>query len=189
MKRIKVITLIFSICLVLSSTCLSFADTFNAGAVESLERIIITDTDKGSTVDNSIVLNEDSNAIITMHSDAQFAATSGYAFADYFKLHEWKGNYVTVGVGITAGKAVLRRYKATITIYEGNLLKKGKKISTKTLDMFPFASQGSKQLMDDVTMKTGSTKDISVKVTNIQFTDIYGNDYTLPSVQYNFRRV
>lgn len=189
MKRIKVITLIVSICLVLSSTCLSFADTSNAGKLEPLERIIITDTDKESTVDNSIVLNEEANAVITMHPDAQFAATSGYAFADYFKLHEWKGNYVTVGVGITAGKAVLRRYKATITIYEGDLLKKGTKISTKTLDMFPFASQGSKQLMDDVTMKTGSTKNILVKVTNIQFTDIYGNVHSLTPVQYHFKRL
>lgn len=160
--------------LIFCMTCTSFGATHMQKGTERnpaiiTEDAIAADADKDVTVE--LLKNGGTQTIIPMFSgSSQLPGTSGSkavigVYAAYWKVHSWKGTNITFGIGITHTANVLIRYQADVEIYDGNFLV-GKLLSTKKVDIVSIGA--SRSLVDDVTMYTGSTKDIYIRAKNIR---------------------
>lgn len=179
--------------LILSMTCTAFADIASAENVHSdynSEEISFTstDSDMGTAI---LISNDESMPIVVPMFDGNLKLSSEItplsiaAYQGYFKVHSWKGSYITFGVGITCTHSILTSYHADIEIWDANLLN-NKLLSSATIDIPSIGT--TKTLVNDKSMFTGSSvKEVLIRVKNIKVTTTAG-PISRESVSGTFKR-
>ena len=126
-----------------------------------------------------IDLNEDGSSSAISLFDGSLSVDNGdpalpnaiAVYKGYWKVHSWTGNKLTFGLGITCTHSILLRYQADIEIWDANVLNE-KLLSSGKMDISGIG--GVKNLIDEKTMNTGSTKQIRVLVKNIRVSTTAG---------------